>query len=216
MQGVGWLERKLQDSHRCPVCSALHEEGNPHLIELQSLAKQLRTLTFSVQQAPAKLDQELAGLRQELRDREVQISKVSQKRKYLEGESAALSAQRQKVRQIYLFVGRVEQALENLRVSRNVEELRSKVELLSQRLEDLKRALDPRLQRDRLDAALNTVAMKIAAYANLLRLEHAGENVRINLRELTLQFSPLSGKTTISSGRLEAVKTGLGTTLLVC
>jgi uncharacterized protein DUF3732 len=99
------------------------------------------------------------------------------------------------VRQIYLFVGRVEQALENVSASRNVDELRERVQTLTQKITELRRDLDPRTQRERLDAALDTVSAKVADYARLLQLEHSTENVRLNIRELTLQFSPLSGRT---------------------
>jgi Protein of unknown function (DUF3732) len=195
LQGVGWFEEKLRDTHECPVCAAVHTEANPRLAELQTLARELKSLTASVHSAPAKLDQELAVLRQELRDREGAISKARQKRKYLEDRSAALSAQRQRVRQIYLFVGRVEQALENVSANRNVDELRDRVKTLAQKIAELKTDLDPRTQRNRLNAALDTVSAKVADYAGLLQLEHAKENVRLNIRELTLQFSPLSGRT---------------------
>lgn len=195
MQGVGWFEQNLQNLHQCPVCAAVHSEGNPRLVELQTLARELKTLTASVHQAPAKLDQELAVLRQELRDREAAISKVRQKRKFLEGRSSELTAQRQRVRQIYLFVGRVEQALENVSSSRNVDELRSKVQTLAHKISRLKQDLDPRMQRGRLNAALDSVSAKIADYAQILQLEHANENIRLNIRELSLQFGRLSGRT---------------------
>lgn len=195
MQGVGWFEENLQNTHQCPVCATVHTEGNPRLVELQTLARELKTLTASVHQAPAKLEQELAVLRQELREREAAISKVRQKRKFIEGRSAELTAQRQRVRQIYLFVGRVEQALENVSTSRNVDDLRTKVQTLAQKVAKLKRDLDPRIQRERLNAALETVSAKIADYARLLQLEHANENVRLNIRELSLQFGRLSGRT---------------------
>jgi hypothetical protein len=195
LNGVGWFEGKLQDTHECPVCAAIHNEGNPRLAELQTLARELKSLTASVHQAPAKLDQELAVLRLELREREAAISKARQKRNYLEDHSAELSAQGQRVRQIYLFVGRVEQALENVTASRNVDDLRETVRTLAQRIAELKRDLDPRTQRDRLNAAIDSVSAKIADYARLLQLEHATENVRLNTSELTLQFSPLSGRT---------------------
>lgn len=195
LQGVGWFEGKLQNTHECPVCAAVHTAGNPRLAELQTLARELKSLTASVHQAPAKLDQELLVLRQELRDREGTISKARQKRKYLEDHSAALAAQRQRVRQIYLFVGRVEQALENVVASRNVDEIREKVKTLVRKIAELKRNLDPRTQRDRLNAAIDTVSAKVADYARLLQLEHATGNVRLDIRELTLKFSPLSGRT---------------------
>jgi DNA repair exonuclease SbcCD ATPase subunit len=175
MQGLGWFEEKLQNTHECPVCAAVHTDGNPRLAELQTLARELKSLTASVHQAPAKLDQEFAILRQELRDRESAIAKVSHKRKFLEGHSAELSAQRQRVRQIYLFVGRVEQALENVSASRNVDELRATVQTLAQKMVELKRELDPHMQRDRLNAALDTISAKIADYARFLQLEHATE-----------------------------------------
>jgi len=193
--GVGWFEEKLQNTHECPVCAAVHTAGNARLAELQVLAHEMKSLTASVHQAPAKLDQELAVLRRELRDKEGLLSKARQKRKYLEDRSAALAAQRQRVRQIYLFVGRVEQALENVTASRNVDELRAEVQTFARKIAELKRGLDPRTQRDRLDAAVDKVSARIADYARLLQLEHATENVRLNVRELTLQFSPLSGRT---------------------
>jgi len=39
------------------------------------------------------------------------------------------------------------------------------------------------------------VSDRVPEYARSLHLEHAGENVRLNIRELTLQFNPLSGRT---------------------
>jgi predicted nucleic acid-binding Zn-ribbon protein len=195
MQGVGWFEEKVRDTHECPVCSAMHNEPNKRLLELQELAQELKSVTASVQQAPAKLDQELAILRQELREREGALSKARQKRKYLEGQSAEMSAQRQRVRQIYLFVGRVQQALENVTASRNVDELNDRVRNLEQKIAQLRSELDPSAQRERLNAAILTVSAKIGHYAHLLQLEHASENVRLNVRELTLEFTPLSGRT---------------------
>jgi Protein of unknown function (DUF3732) len=195
LQGVGWFGERLQDTHICPVCAATHSDGNTRLAELQTLAQEMKTLTASVHQAPAKLDRELATLRVELREKEVLLGKARQKRKYLETQSAAIAAQRQRIRQIYLFVGRVEQALENVSASSNVDELRKQMQELAARIALLRRELDPRAQGDRLRAAVDKVSAGTANYARLLQLEHATENVKLNLRELTLQFSPLSGRT---------------------
>lgn len=195
LQGVGWLGEKLESRYECPVCAAVHPEGNASLADLLVLAREMRSLTASVQVAPAKLDQERAALRVELRDKEGLLSKARHKRKFLEDRSATLAAQRQRIRQIYLFVGRVEQALENVTASRNVDNIQGKLQVLARRIDQLKKDLDPRAQRDRLNAAIDKVSAKIADYARLLQLEHFAENVKLNLRELTLQFNPLSGRT---------------------
>jgi hypothetical protein len=195
LQGVGWFEERVSDAYKCPVCSAVHPDGNPRLADLQALAREWKALTASVHLAPARLDRELADLRLELRNREAAISKARQKRKYLEDRSTALAAQRQRVRQIYLFVGRVEQALENVRASRDVDRLREQVAALEVKINGLRKELDPRMQASRLKAAADVVSAKIAQYASLLQLEHADENVRLNPKELTLQFDRLSGRT---------------------
>jgi hypothetical protein len=195
LQGVGWFEGKVESRYECPVCAAVHPEGNARLTDLLVLAGEMKSLTASVQRAPAKLDQERAALRGELRKKEGLLSKARQKRKSLEDRSAALAGQRQRIRQIYLFVGRVEQALENVTASRNVDDIQTNVRALARKIDELRRDLDPRGQRDRLSAAIEKVSARIADYSRLLQLEHSGENVKLNLRELTLQFSPLSGRT---------------------
>jgi hypothetical protein len=194
LQGVGWFEEKVRDMHTCPVCAAVHPNGSSRLGDLQTLAREMKALTASVHQAPPKLDQEVASVRGELRETEAALSKARQKRKTLEAASAAFAEQRQRVRQIYLFVGRVQQALENVATSQNVDDLRNKVANLAARVSELRRELDPAKQRERVDAALDRVSATIADYANRLRLEHAEENPRLYIPELTLQFRRLSGR----------------------
>ena len=76
-----------------------------------------------------------------------------------------------------------------------MDDLRAKVQNLARAIAVLKQELDPRTQKDRLTAAVDKVSSRIAVYAQQLRLEHATENVALNIRELTLQFKPLSGRT---------------------
>ena len=144
--------------------------------------------------SPESMDKELVELREELRELERSISKVRKKRKYLEGRSAKLSAQRQKIRQVYLFVGRVEQAIENVRSSRNVGDLRKQVNELAKKIAALKKELDPRAQKARLSQAVESVSSKIREYAQYLKLEHANANIRLNIKELSLEFGQLSGR----------------------
>jgi len=195
LQGIGWFAKSLEAPHQCPVCSAVHSEANPRIADLQVLASEFQTLSNSVQQAPPKLDEALASLKQELRSHEAEITKVRQTRKIVEARTEAEASLRQKTRQIYLFVGRVEQALENVAASRNVGDLGDKVAALAKRIAELRRDLDPVAQKNRLNAAIDSVSARIAEYARILKLEHATENVRLNVRELTLQFSQLSGRT---------------------
>jgi len=194
LEGLGWFEQKIKSPHICPLCLAEHTKDNAHLIDLQLLAAEVKSLTGSVQQAPAKLEQELAALKQELREKEGLLSKARHKRQTLEAKSNQDAAYRQRIRQIYLFVGRVKQALENFQATQNSGELRARVNELLEKLTSLRKDLDPSAQQKRINAAIDTVSRRIADYAKQLKLEHAAENVWLNIRELTLQFAPLSGR----------------------
>lgn len=195
MLGVGWLADKMKAPHTCPVCTAVHTDENPHLLNLKTLASHFGSLTASVQQAPLKLDQELANLKQDLREKEALLNKARHRRKALEDRTEASASQRQRVRQIYLFVGRIEQALENVHASRDDGQLKRNLEILNTKIQILRKELDPHTQKERLNAALSQISARTAEYANQLKLEHANENVRLNPRELTLQFTSLSGRT---------------------
>lgn len=194
MVGTSWFAKHVAEKHKCPVCNSNPEKEGSHLSQLLRLADELKSMTTTVAQAPAKLDRDVAELREELRTSEARISKVRQKRKYLEGQSEEFAAQRQRVRQIYLFVGRIEQALDNVATSRNVGELQQRVNELKEKVQILSNKLDPRSQKKRLDAAIQSVSQRIYDFAKELELEHASENVRLNISELSLEFTSRSGR----------------------
>ena len=84
--------------------------------------------------------------------------------------------------------------MENVRVSRNVGDLRERAATLSQSIAKLKKELDPRSQQNRITAAVESISTRIRDYARILRLEHARTNIRLNIRELSLQFGQPNGR----------------------
>ena len=106
MSGLGWLEKRFSKG-TCPVCLSDQSVGSTHLEKLQALARELHSISAAVAKAPAKLEHELAERREELRAAEIALSKVRKKRQFLESQSNELSGQRQRVRQVYLIVGRI-------------------------------------------------------------------------------------------------------------
>jgi len=196
MAGVGWFEKAVGATSQCPVCKADHKGGSKELRELQALGAQFSALATSVNEAPASLDEELATARDELRRMEESISSTRHKRHALEQQAREMSEQRSHIRQIYLLVGRIQQALENVKSSQPDSELVAKGKELAKRVDDLRAELDPVAQRNRLQAANRRVGTDIESVAKELQLEHATENVSINTKELTLQFNPPeSGRT---------------------
>ena len=190
----GWFEKTVSDTYECAMCGHVHEQVNPYLADLSTLAHEFKEMTNSVKSAPSKLDSEILELRSELRDRERAITKVRQKRQFIESKSREFLDQRQRIRQIYLFVGRVEQAIENYNASNNSGELKHSLELLQEQIRVLKTEVDQRKQKEKLDSIIELVSRRIAQYAEMLQLEHAGENVKLDTRELSVKFDSSSGR----------------------
>lgn len=196
LTGIGWLEKKLapKEQFTCPVCHTVHSEPKEELRRLSELSIQYKNLTSSLESAPAKLDKEEAELRTELKHFMEQLSLVREKRKELEDKNEELAALRQQSRQIYLFVGRIQQALKNYQHDSKSVELRNEYNSLNERISELRKQLDQNTRRARLGRAVSIVSKRIAEYSKLLQLEHWNEDVTLNEKELTLHFTSAEGR----------------------
>ena len=102
--------------------------------------------------------------------------------------------QRQRVRQIYLFAGKIEQALDNIKLVED-KDLQEKLRLLQNQVIKLRNILNPAVMRQRLENSIESVSRVVEKYAKMLNLEHAEENIRLNIKDLTIEFKRTSGRT---------------------
>jgi len=196
LTGIGWLEKKLtpKEQFTCPVCHTVHSEAKEELLRLTELSIQYKNLTSSLESAPAKLDKEEAELRAELKDSMEQLAVVREKKRELEDKNEEQAALRQQSRQIFLFAGRIQQALKNYQEDSKIDELRNEQRSLNERITELRKQLDQNARRTRLQRAISIVSKRIAEYSKLLQLEHWNEDVTLNEKELTLHFTSAKGR----------------------
>ena len=196
LSGVGWLEKKLNNKDQviCPVCNTVHAEAKAELLRLTELATQYKNLTETLESAPVKLDKEEAELKIELKDFTEQLSVVREKRREIEDKSEELAALRQQSRQIYLFAGRIQQALKNYQEDSKIEELQNQNQSINDKISELRQQLDAKGKKIRLQRGISIVSKRIAEYSKILELEHWSEDVTLNEKELTLQFRSAQGR----------------------
>lgn len=195
LSSAGWLRKRLKDACDCPVCSAHHDHGNAALEKLLSLADEYSNITRQICAVPSKLQVELEDVRRELRAKEDELSKVREKRKFLEDKNREQAGLRQRIRQIYTFVGRLEQAIESYKPDDRIREMQAKLVEVKNRMNNLKRAVNPYLIKKCFDGAIEGVSRVISRYAEELTLEHAEENALLDARELTVKFHGKNGRT---------------------
>ena len=196
LSGIGWLEEKInpKEQFTCPVCHTVHSETKEELLRLAELTTQYKNLTISLESAPSKLDKEEAELKAELKDITEQLAVIREKRRELEDKSEEQAALRQQSRQIFMFVGRIQQALKNYQEDSKIDELRNEYHSLNERIAELRKKLDPNERSVRLQRAISLVSRRIAEYSKILLLEHWSEDVTLNEKELTLHFASAQGR----------------------
>lgn len=196
LSGIGWLEEKInpKEQFTCPVCHTVHSETKEELLRLAELTTQYKNLTISLESAPSKLDKEEAELKAELKDITEQLAVIREKRRELEDKSEEQAALRQQSRQIFMFVGRIQQALKNYQEDSKIAELRNEYHSLNERIAELRKKLDPNERSVRLQRAISLVSRRIAEYSKILLLEHWSEDVTLNEKELTLHFASAQGR----------------------
>lgn len=195
LASVGWLRSKIQDEYCCPVCAARHVDGNDNLRKLLQVVDEFSEITRQVRVAPSKLDGEIAEVKRMLRKKEEELKGVHEKYKVLDEQDRVQARRQQEIKEIYLFAGRLEQALESFAPSGRKEDLQREVGRKRAEVQALRAAVDQGVIARRLRSAAESVSRGIGEIAQDLRLEHSSENVQLDVKELTVKFANPNGRT---------------------
>jgi Protein of unknown function (DUF3732). len=188
VKGVGWLESLLSNSYVCPVCSSIHTEVNKNLMNLKSLSHQFSRISESISNATPVLDKEILGLRKDLKELEQQLRVVRSQKQAIENLDKELANEQQQLRTLYLFVGRLEQAIENIRSTHPTAELQERKRKLEEERDRLGIKLSPLQIKRNCEKALDGIRSRISFYANLLELEYSDSLPTLDIKELTIKF----------------------------
>ncbi len=185
---VGWFERNLTESQECPLCHSSQMGGAESLERVKQIAKEYSALLSNLDETPPQFDKEEADLRSELRDLERQLTELRKRRTILEDVTDKQAARRQQIRQVYLFVGRVQQALQNFEHGGDLDSIEQKLADLNKKVQELESRLDVRTRKSRERQIELKIVRRIRDYAKTLELEHFESVAELNRRELSLRF----------------------------
>ncbi|KCZ70292.1 Protein of unknown function (DUF3732) [Candidatus Methanoperedens nitroreducens] len=187
LDSVGWFEDKIKDKTLCPFCGSESRSASDEISKLLEVTKNVQRTSQAVTSAREVLDKEIADIKKQLRDLEGRLNVVRDHRQLLESKSEDLRARRQTLNEIYRFVGRLEQSLDNLNIvqidSRLVEELK----LLESRIKDIKVKLNPEEEKRRLGNALNYISSYISHYVKFIDVERPNDPIHLDTTNLTVQ-----------------------------
>ena len=185
---LGWFEKHLSESQECPICHSSQVGGGHDLDRVMKIAEEYRLLLENLDETPPQLNKEEADLSSELRNLERRLTDIRMRRAALEDATDTLAAKRQQVRQVYLFVGRVQQALQNFEHGGDLDLKEQQLKQLKEKIKELQSHLDQNNRKDRERQIGNKLVRRIQDYGRILELEHFDSVAELNRRELTLRF----------------------------
>lgn len=188
LQGVPWFQEYIAGQTSCPVCLSTSATAATQVQALAKLTKEVDRISTAIAKTPPVVDKELAELRHRAEDFEERLNAVRKQKQTLEGSKSERDAHRYMHAEMFRFIGGLEQALETVSYAQPDSELGLTLARLSERIRKIKGILDPQLVKNREDLSLKQIATKISHYAEHLQLERCRNHIKLDIKELTLQF----------------------------
>lgn len=194
LDSVGWFSRKIQENMVCPLCYSKHSLAFNDLSSLIKVSNEIQQVSNAIRDTHDVLDKEIADTKNIIGQLEDNLNHLREQIRILEEESEEVKRRRQTLEDIYRFIGRLEQSLENISLIQEDSTLVKRILELQNRIEEIKSKIDPFVEKQRMNNILSKVTLLIAKYAQILEVERPNDPVRIDIKNLTLKISSEKGR----------------------
>ncbi len=188
LEPVGWFKEKLTNEY-CPFCESKNETAQKQIESLEQYSKQLEITSQAVNTNDVNLDKEISDIRNEIRELETQLNANRDILREVYSKSAEESSKRQTTEEVYKFVGRLEQALENVLATNidsnldlQIKELQETLNLKNGQLKEIKAQYNQQ-------NILKRISKLISHYVDLLDIDRKDDAVELDLSNLTLKIA---------------------------
>jgi len=189
-----WFREKVSTDAMCPICGHQNGKAVEQVARLVSIAQEIDRTSAQMGNAKQVLTKEIADTKKRLLELERSVEVVRAQRKELEGKTERTRAHRQQTTELFRFLGRLEQALENVQAAHQFGELSESIRALQDKVTQIRSRIDPGAERKRLEDAQRRVTALIARYLPTLDVESPDDPVFLDLKNLTLKISSKGGR----------------------
>jgi hypothetical protein len=189
-----WFSEHLAEGHSCPVCGSESDSAKAEIEHLTKLAKGVESSIGTIETVNEVLDKEATSLGEQLRKLEDGLAGLRGQLEQMESRSEELRSQRQTLRDIYTFGGRLEEALRNYSAADQGSALAEAVTRLERSISELRSRVDQNSVNRKESLALDHISETTRYYAEILGVEHFERPARIDIRNLTLVIEGPHGR----------------------
>ncbi len=187
LASIGLIADPVDDKgETCPLCESHLPVPVPKVAEVRASLANVQTQLRSVRRDAPRLQERLATLESERASLHEQLRIIQTDMTQRIQDNERLRLEQHQFTEQARVVGRIAYYLENTAMVAGDSELLRKIEQLRAEVKELENAIDDDGAQERLTTALNLVGRDLTAFAAKLRLEHAKNPLRLDLKHLTV------------------------------
>ena len=188
LEPISWFKEKLNQEY-CPFCESKNEMAQKQIESLEVYSKSLEVISNAVNTKDVNLDKEISDIKSEIKDLETKVNTTRDILREIYKKSSEENNKRQTIEELYKFIGRLEQALENV-MSTNIDStLYNNIEILQKNLQELNDKLREIKARNNQQNILKKISLLISHYISLLDVERPNDPVELDIANLTLKIN---------------------------
>ncbi|MBK8484736.1 MAG: DUF3732 domain-containing protein [Saprospiraceae bacterium] len=194
LEPIGWFKQKLSDEY-CPFCESKNETAQKQIESLDNYNKNLELISDAVNTKDVNLDKEISDIKLEIGGLEKEINDVRSVLNEISSKSVEESNKRQSIEELYKFIGRLEQALENIISTENDSLIDIEIKALQLKIEELTSKLSSIKAEKNQRNILRKISGLISHYVQLLDIDRPSDPAELDINNLTLKIlSPQSNR----------------------
>lgn len=188
LEPVSWFKEKI-NHHYCPFCESKNETAQKQIESLDNYSKDLEVISKAINTSDINLDKEMADIRKDIREFEDKLNANRDILREIYNNSTKENQKRQTIEELYKFIGRLEQALENVVSTQTDSSLDIKIKELRENIKEKQTKLKDIKAKYSLGNILSRISQLIAHYVSLLDIDRKEDIVELDIQNLTLKIA---------------------------
>lgn len=181
LKPIDWFIQNESDS-KCPFCDSENQKATKQLLLLQDASLKLNAITNDT-----NLDKEISLLNKDISKREDELKDINSVLTSIYSEQSKENSERKKIEDIYRFVGKIEEALDNVKKSSIDGVLQEEINSIKVALSKVDEKLRAKISSLSEFMALQNVTLAISKYTEMLDIERGKDPVKLDIQNLTIK-----------------------------
>jgi Protein of unknown function (DUF3732) len=193
LSAVGLIQNGAHDGRRCPLCESALQTPVPAVAQVARSLREVSDQLQAVEMENPRLQTRLIALQREEELLGTKLRENQQRMNERLRENEILRVQQDNFILQARIIGKIAQYLDTAANTQDDSALNKSVETARSRVAILEQDLNAEDAQEKVDTYLNIIGRYMSSYSDELDLEHRGNQLRLDIRNLTVVADTLDG-----------------------